>query len=174
MNTRFPPLSIEEIHRRLVVDCDSGRCFWKDATKHHAKQLNGKEAGYLRAQSNGNGGYWMIKINGIPYKRSQIIIAIATGRWPMNCVDHISGDKVDDRAINLRHATVEQNAWNHRTRAKTTGLPMGIRQLPSGKYQARIACNKTTIHIGTFDGLTEAHAAYQQLRKELFREYSGL
>lgn len=166
---RHPPLTVAEIEARLIVDCEAGRCFWRDPTKYH-KDLFGKEAG--RARTSGGQAYWVIKLNGIPYKRSQIVLTVATGMWPSQVVDHVNGDKLDDRSVNLRHATVMQNNWNHKTRRKKASTPMGVRALPSGRFQARIAFMHRQIAIGTFPSYTEAEAAYQTKRKELFNDYA--
>jgi hypothetical protein len=161
---RHPALTVQEIEQRLQVDLATGVCVWRDATKHH-RPLVGKVAGHARPNHSGK-CYWIIKINGIPYRRAQIVLTIATGRWPTDTVDHIDGDSLNDCAANLRHATIMQNAWNHKRRAKTASTPMGVRMLPSGRYQVRIAVNKKQIHVGTFSTVEAASAAYQQARKE--------
>lgn len=167
---RHPPLTVEFILSRLRVDAEAGRCFWVDATKHHAN-LNGAEAGCALKTRHGN-AYWVIKLNGIPYKRAQLVLAVASGQWPHEMVDHINGTTLDDSASNLRHASAEQNAWNHRTRAKTTDLPMGVRSLPSGRFGARIRHQGTPRALGTFTTAADAYAAYLNARKELFGAYA--
>lgn len=168
---RHPPLTLEQINSRLVVDLEAGRCLWRDATKHH-RRLNGQEAGCPRKCSNGHGAYWVIKINRVPYKRAQIVLMVASGIWPSDVVDHKNGDKLDDRAGNLRHATVMHNNWNHKRRAKKASTPMGVRMTESGRFQARIRCNNKLISIGTFSTEEAAASAYQSKRKELFHAYS--
>lgn len=167
---RHPALSLEQIAARLVVDMDTGRCFWRDATKHH-RNLNGTEAGGPRRTGKGE-FYWVIKIDSIAYKRAQIVLMVKTGHWPTDTVDHENGNKLDDHPRNLRHATATQNAQNHKRRAKKSPFPMGVKQLPSGRFAARIACERKQMHIGTFDTPTAASAAYMAKRKELFREYA--
>ena len=65
-----------------------------------------------------------------------------------------------------------QNAWNHKKRARKINLPMGVRNMASGKFQARIACNNKMMHLGTFDTPEQASSAYQQKRLEYFGEYA--
>lgn len=168
---RFTPLSVEEIRQRLDVDLASGICRWIDPTKHHLN-LIGQVAGGKRPSSE-NKSYWVIKLNGIPYKRSQIVLTVATGIWPTEAVDHINGNSLDDRAENLRHATWTQNAWNHKTRAKKSNLPMGVRVLKgSTQFQARICCDKKMHFLGMYPTPDLAHAAYLAKRKELFGEFA--
>jgi len=168
--TRFPPLSIAEIKQRLAVDLETGRCTWIDATKYHAR-LNGREAGTPRKNKRGK-YYWHIKINGIPYKRAQIVLMVKTNRWPDDMVDHEDGNSLNDKASNLRHATGAQNAWNHKARAKDSPLPMGVRQTRLGRYQARIAVNKKQMSLGVFTTIEEAVTAYQAARKEHFDDFA--
>lgn len=167
---KHPPLDIEYILQRLRIDLNAGKVYWIDATKHH-KNLIGKEAGFKRAGHQGK-WYWIIKIDGIPYLRSQIILTVATGIWPTNMVDHKNGDSLDDRADNLRHATELQNAWNHKGRKRRIQLPMGIRQLPSGRYQARIVVNKRMNTLGTFDVIDDAVAVYKIARIQHFGDFA--
>ena len=162
--------SLEYLKTRIRVDVDAGKVFWIDATKHH-KRLNGTEAGTPRKTHHGK-SYWHVKVDSYPLKRSHLVFLFATGKWPTLQIDHINGNSLDDRTANLREATATQNAWNHKGRAKKTGLPMGIREIPSGKYQARIARDKKTIHIGLFATIEQAVSAYQNKRKELFGEFA--
>lgn len=166
---RHPPIPNALIESRLQVDLVEGKCYWLDATKHH-KELVGQEAGFAMKNHSGK-YYWIIKIDGIPYKRSQLVLALASGQWPTDTVDHIDGNSLNDKAENLRHATVTQNAWNHKTRKKSENTPMGVRALPSGRFQARIACDKKQITLGVFDSVEAASAAYQAGRKEHFHAF---
>lgn len=165
---RYPPLSQEQISNLFTIDFAAGKVFWKNVAKEHAR-LNGQEAGAPRVSTK---PYWVIKVQKRAYRRAQIILAAATGVWPAECVDHISGDSLDDRPENLRHATVSQNAMNHKSRAKKAPEPMGVRLTASGKYQARIALNKRQLVIGVFESAGAASAAYQAARKEMFREFA--
>lgn len=169
---RHPPLTKELIESILDVDVIEGKCFWKNVSKHHSEK-NGKEAGCVCRGDHGQ-SYWIIRIGRVGYKRSYLVFVVGTGRWPNIMLDHINGNSLEDSLLNLREATVTQNAWNHRTRKKKATTPMGVRQIPSGRFTARIAFNKKQICVGTFDTAAEAFVAYQQKRKELFGEYSGL
>lgn len=155
---------------RIKVDVEAGSVTWIAPSKYHAN-LVGKEAGSARESRNGK-LYWIIKIDGCALSRAHIVFLFANGYACPDHVDHINGNSLDDRAVNLRSATKTQNAWNHKTRAKKADLPMGVRQAQSGRFVARIACNKKKIHLGTFDTTEQAERVYQQKRKELFGEFA--
>ena len=129
-------------------------------------------AGSLRRSSHGSKRYVYIKIDRQAIKRSHLVFLFGFGRWPENQVDHINGNSVDDRFCNLRDATATQNAWNHKRRSKRSDLPMGVRRLQSGRFHARIACNKQTFVFGPFSTATEAHVTYLMKRKEFFGDYA--
>lgn len=166
---RLPPLSPAYIAKRLRVDVMAGKAYWIDPTRFH-RRLIGCEAGGARFDSRGK-GYWYIKLGESAYMRSMIIFAVMTGRWPEHCIDHISGDSLDDRAENLRAATQTQNAWNHKTRAKKSSLPMGVRELSSG-FQARIQVNKQILYLGVYSTQEEASGVYLRARTQHFGEFA--
>lgn len=169
--SRYPPLTLEYINQRLNVDIENGSAKWVDATKHH-QNLVGTLAGHARLNRAGK-KYWVIRIDGIPYKRAQIILFIKSGEWPTQTVDHINGDSLDDRAVNLRHASITENSWNHKSRKKQSPLPMGVRLIPtSGRFHARITKNKIVYCLGSFISPEAAYSAYAEKRKELFGEFS--
>lgn len=166
MNTEFKKL----LENSFEFDLENGKLYWKNVSKHH-NQLKGKEAGYAVKNKN-NKFYWVIKLNNKVYKRGRLIYFCINNDFPFPCIDHINGNSLDDRPINLRQATITQNNWNHRGRKKKTNLPMGIRT-NNNKFVARISHNKKQITIGTFDNLNDAKKAYMEKRIELYGNFSG-
>ena len=166
---RIPPLTREEIVVRLHVDMEQGKCFWVAPSKNNI-HLDGKEAGCARLCGGGK-RYWVIKLNGVSYRRSHIILMIKTGQWPANTVDHTDGDSLNDRDDNVRHATYTQNAQNLHFRSKRSGLPMGVNVI-EGRFGARIQVNGVSNFLGLFSTPEEASAAYQAKRLEHFGEFA--
>lgn len=152
------------------VDFEVGKLFWKTGPKNHPR-LAGKEAGFVKRSNNGK-HYWVIKINGRHHKRSRLMFLAFNGHLPHPCVDHRNGNSLDDRPNNLREATVAQNAQNHKSRARRINLPMGVRKLARGGYQARISLDKKQIALGAYSTPEEAHHVYMAKRKELFGEFA--
>ena len=153
---------------KLLYAPNKGVFYWIDPPMNHSNLL-GEEAGAIR---NGVKKYYVIQIDGSKYSRGRLAFLYMTGRWPQDCIDHINGNSLDDRWLNLREATITQNAWNHKGRTKKSDLPMGVRVNSSGTYSARIGFNKKQIQIGTFETLEKAHHAYLKAREKYFGTFA--
>lgn len=160
----------ERILESFSFDEAEGRFYWVAPPDHHG-YLKGKEAGSLKTERTGK-QYWFLKIDNIGHKRSRLAFLMTHGKFPFPCVDHISGDSLDDRPCNLREATEVQNAQNRKIHKKTNDLPRGVKQVKN-RFVALIRHNKKQIHLGTFDTIGDALAIYTAKRKEFFGEYSG-
>lgn len=162
---------VETICRRIKYEPETGRCFWIDATKFHS-QLNGLEAGSLRQSGTGHGPRWVIKLNGISVYRARVAFVSTYKRVPL-VVDHINGDVLDDRIVNLREANFSENNWNRALIQKPNGLPVGVRQLRNGTFQARIARFGKTKCFGGFATAEDAYAVYLEEKRKLHGEFFG-
>jgi len=85
-------------------------------------------------------------------------------------VDHANRNRLDNRRSNLRVATASQNAANHTRRADTQNPYEGVRELPSGRWQARYGSGGIT--IGTFDTLKKAAAARNWAVRAVYGEFA--
>ena len=89
-------------------------------------------------------------------------------------VDHINGEPSDNRRLNLRVCTRQQNAFNSRQLSHSKQKYKGILQRSSGKWRARITLNDKRISIGQYETEEQAAIAYNEKAKELFGEYALL
>jgi hypothetical protein len=163
-----------------IIECDQlremfdlrpgGVLIWKKPSKFH-KNVIGKVAGSIQPNSSGK-KYRAVSIGGRKYKCSHVVFCLANGRWPNDQVDHRDGNSLNDDPTNLREATPTQNAWNHKGRRKRSGLPMGVKRMPNGRFQARIAVNKKKLSLGTFASADKASEAYRRARTEHFGEFA--
>lgn len=57
-------------------------------------------------------GYMQGFILGKKFRAHRVAWALHYGEWPDNDIDHINGNKSDNRIANLREASRAQNMWN--------------------------------------------------------------
>lgn len=143
----------------LRYEPDTGLFYWINVSKYHSEKLN------LVAGTR-NKKYIIIRINGRGYRAHRLAWLYVYGYTP-RLLDHINGNGEDNRIVNLREATQTQNAQNHTKTHNKNGLPVGVRQIPSGKYEVRITANKKQIQLGYFLTISEATSAYWSARREL-------
>jgi len=86
-------------------------------------------------------------------------------------VDHINGDRLDNRRANLRFATAKENARNHKPKGKS-GLN-GVRPGPRS-YAASIAPNGIEIALGVYETPEVAAAAYNAAARIVYGEFARL
>ena len=96
-------------------------------------------------------GYAVANINGKVTKLHRYLLGLTD---QCDVVDHKNHNTLDNRRSNLRVCTQLQNAMNQRPNKGNKHL--GVRLLPTGKYNARIFVGRKGIHIGNFDTLEEA------------------
>jgi hypothetical protein len=89
-----------------------------------------------------------------------------------NTVDHINGDRGDNRKVNLRLCTPNQNAKNIKKKSNNTSGYPGVRQVENGKYVAQIMVNRKNITIGRYNTFQEAKMARIQAEIKYFGEFS--
>lgn len=89
---------------------------------------------------------------------------------PSEQVDHINGDRLDDRRSNLRVATHSQNSFNVR-RKNSVGY-MGVARNWK-RYLAHIRAFTVPIYIGTFDTPEEAAWMRDQWALALHGEFAN-
>lgn len=87
-------------------------------------------------------------------------------------VDHINGDKLDNRRSNLRFVTRSQNlqnrTWKLKGVSKKSGKTRGLK-----RYTARITVDKKTKWLGDYFTPEEAEKAYMKASEQLFGEYDA-
>ena len=88
---------------------------------------------------------------------------------PGMTVDHINGDKKDNRKSNLRICTLHENIFNGRLRKNNTTGYKGVTKT-RGKYQVSINCK----HVGFFKTAEEAARAYDARARELHGKFAVL
>lgn len=140
----------------LVTYCqETGRFHWLKVRK-------GAPAGVECGTSKSSNGYARLGLDGRRYGAHRIAWFYVTGAWPKGDVDHIDGDRANNRFANLRavdRSTNLENIRHARSDNRATGL-LGAYRHRSGRFTSRIRVRGQDHHLGMFDSAEEAHAAY--------------
>lgn len=115
-------------------------------------------------------GYIRIRILGKKYLSHRLAWLYVYGQFPIKSLDHINGNKTDNRIINLREVTTAENLQNQKKPTgnnKTTGLLGASFDKYSNKYKSQICINQKKINLGRFNTPEEAHQAYLTAKREL-------
>lgn len=104
----------------------------------------------------------------------RIIVGAIQGEW----VDHWSGNTLDNRRLNLRKCTPNQNQWNRHRRSSKSGFK-GVHRIDrecnlKRPWVAGICINGKSIHLGYFALPEEAAIAYNQAALAHFGEFANI
>ncbi|MGL5440823.1 MAG: HNH endonuclease [Filifactoraceae bacterium] len=91
-------------------------------------------------------------------------------------VDHINGDRLDNRKANLRIVTAQQNAFNRcRNVNKKSSVYKGVFwSKEKSLWLSLIKIDGKSIHLGYFNNEIDAACAYNEKAVELFGGYARL
>ena len=129
---------------------------------------NGTKAGTLSHH-----GYLRMKIDDKTYQVHRLAWLYMTGGMPAHSIDHIDGDKLNNRISNLREADRSQNNQNGRAAERKYELPRGVGiSHPSGRFKASISLGNKRRHLGTFNTPEEAGEFYQLAADLLHGEFA--
>lgn len=147
----------EFIQTYLAIDPASptGLTWLGHPSKTHATRFTGKPAGNI--DSNGR---YQTQVQGKNLFNHRIVFFLHHGAWPVGEVDHIDGDRLNNRPDNLRDVTRSENEQNKLAR----GYCWHKRDR---RWQARIKVNGKLHHLGLYPTEEEARAAYLNAKAQL-------
>jgi hypothetical protein len=117
--------------------------------------------------------YGQAGIDGKLYLLHRLAWLYIHGRWPADDIDHINGDRHDNRIANLREATRAQNLLNKGPRASNTSGYKGVTwSKRRQKWMAQIGHGGRNFGLGYYQTAEEAHAAYVAAAAKLHGEFA--
>lgn len=129
-------------------------------SKSFLESLLGKEI-----KNTSSNGYIEISVGSTKYSAHKLAWYFYYGYYPDFHLDHINGDKQDNKIENLRKSTPLQNMRNRgKNKNNSTGFN-GVYK-SRNKYRARIKVNGKLVNLGTFDKLEDAVIAREKANEE--------
>ena len=105
-------------------------------------------------------GYIHIHVSGRVYKAHRLAWLYVHSEWPDGDIDHIDGDKTNNRIDNLRSVSTSVNMQNQRVAQKRNASGFLGVTVHGGRFEASIKLNGKNIYLGSYANPELAHAAY--------------
>lgn len=125
---------------------------------HPAGYLNRKKNGKLCGlRANTTVGYAAVGVGKRKLLAHRVIYAIVTGKMPEGQIDHINGNRVDNRIENLRDVSRSENLHNSKVpKNNSSGFPGVSWHAQHQKWRTQICIDNRNIHLGYFKDFEDA------------------
>ena len=137
-------LTVDLLNELLEYDKETGDLLWKVRKAKRVKV--GDIAGYIEST-----GYKRFTINAKSYLVHRIVFLMHKGYLPKT-IDHINGDRLDNRIENLRAVTANQNQHNRKLNSNNTRLALkeSAGKKHTKSWSASIRLEGKQINVGYF------------------------
>jgi len=166
-------MDIQTLKRLMRYESTTGKLFWLERDesvipldkirKNWNTRFKDKEAftsidtkGYLRGT--------LFNKN---HRAHRICWALYYGDWPQGSIDHINGDKTDNRIKNLRDVSHQENMTNLKRSSNNTSGFKGVSHTKEGNWRAYITNKGKRKVLGTFKTKEEAAKVRKAAEVEL-------
>ena len=133
MSPKEAMLTKEMLEHKFYYNIEKGTLRWKNPTSNRARK--DVDAGWIDTE-----GYRKVTINNTTFRVHRILFYLANGRWPLE-IDHLNGDKSDNRSCNIVESTRSENNRNRAIQSNNTSGVTGVRWVESKKaWRGEFTC----------------------------------
>lgn len=158
--------------KMVFYDAQTGVMTWRHKKVYSKEQKRwnsryaGKECGLI--SSKGYRAFGM-RVSGIKFciLVHRLAFFMEHGMPPSLHIDHIDGNKLNNKVSNLRDVSVQVNLQNRDMQKNNTSGLTGVRwRDDQKKWQGRVIISKKEFHLGYFHDKNEAHQAVLAFREK--------
>ena len=145
--------SNRELSELFIYYPETGVVTWRCGQRkgHNAGWVSKTKRGYLSIR---------VTIARQIYRLSHVIWCYVSGNWPKEQIDHINGNPLDNRIVNLREVS---NSGNQKNAVRRTDNKSGVIGVIWNKKEKRwksfINDSSNRINLGTFLNISDAISA---------------
>jgi hypothetical protein len=127
------------------------------SAEHSKRKWDARYAGRPAFTCKNNHGYLHSGIGGVDLLAHRVAFAIMAGDWPQGHVDHINGERTDNRWGNLREVNATESSLNCKVRTDSRSGVTGVSwNSATQKWVATFAAYGCRRYLGSFDDLQGA------------------
>lgn len=155
-------LTLERVRELLLYNQETGQFTWRVSR-------GGAKAGDLAGPAgSARRGYLRVHIDGRSYTLHRVVWLYVKGEVPAGEIDHIDGDKLNNRIANLRVVDRTKNQQNLRGAHKDNGTGfLGVSfNKKNRSFTAHITLNGSPRYLGSFKSPQEAHNVYLEEKRK--------
>jgi len=160
-------LTQERLKELLYYNPQFGIFVWKNKGSWNKKGV--------RAERPAGCGYLRIGIDGVRYPAHRLAWLYVRGEFPKDVIDHINRKPSDNRIVNLRSVSQQENTKNGSLSKNNTSGHNGVYwHRPRNKWCAYIKVDYKKKHLGLYADIDDAIMARKEAEKEYgFHENHG-
>ena len=158
-------LTVDLLNELFEYDKETGKLYWKVA---RGRAKVGGEVGSVNSE-----GYILTTVNRKPYRAHRLVFLMHKGYLP-KFLDHINGDRQDNRIENLRPVSLAQNSQNRNISIKNKSGYKGVFWAKATKkWRGQVKCNGESLYLGDYHDIEEAAEVVRAAREELHGNFAN-